>query len=309
MTNRKIAPDAIVALKRALTTVYWYKNDLRSFLTTSLRNPHLLSRINWSDTKRDIVGVLVDEMEWNQEQYGDDLINLMFDVAKINDFAHLVRLEDGAAKAKEARAAVVALKTHLEGHEEILHDRRKSEEVRNAASDRAKRNTAVQAKLAELRDQYLSLLGANHQDRGYILEKILRELFDLFDLDPRASFKVTGEQIDGAFTFDSTDYLFEGKWHADPIGAAALDALDGKLNRKLDNALGLFLAISGFSREGIGAYTSSGRKLLLLMDGADLMAILEDRIKLPDLLLRKRRHASQTGNVFFSVADILAGRP
>jgi hypothetical protein len=309
LTNRRIAPDAIVALKRALTTVYWYKNDLRSFLTTSLRNPHLLSRINWAETKRDIVGVLVDEMEWNQQRYGDDLVNLMFDVAKVDDFVHLARLEDGAAKAKEARAAVAALRKHLEGHEEIVLDRRKSEERKTAANERAKRNTDVQAKLAELRDQYLSLLAANHQDRGYILEKILRELFDLFDLDPRASFKVIGEQIDGGFTFDSTDYLFEGKWHADPIGAAALDSLDGKLNRKLDNALGLFLSINGFSRDGITAYTSSGRKLLLLMDGADLMAILEDRIKLPDLLLRKRRHASQTGNVFFSVADILAGRP
>lgn len=309
MTNRKIAPDAIVALKRALTTVYWYKNDLRSFLTTSLRNPHLLSRINWADTKRNIVDVLVDEMEWNQRKYGDDLINLMFYVAKINDFAHLERLEDGAVKAKEARVAVAALKTHLQGHEEILHDRRKSEELRSAASARSKRNTAVQARLAELRNEYLSLLAANHQDRGYILEKILKELFELFDLDPRASFKVTGEQIDGAFSFDSTDYLFEGKWQADLVGAAALDSLNGKLNRKLDNALGLFLAINGFSRDGIAAYTSSGRKLLLLMDGADLMAVLEDRIALPDLLLRKRRHGSQTGNVFFSVADILAGRP
>jgi hypothetical protein len=134
-------------------------------------------------------------------------------------------------------------------------------------------------------------------------------LFELFDLDPRASFKVTGEQIDGAFTFDSTDYLFEGKWHADPIGAASLDSLTGKVNRKLDNALGLFLSINGFSPDGITAYTSSGRRPLILMDGADLMAVLEDRIKLPDLLLRKRRHASQTGNVFFSVAEILAGRP
>jgi hypothetical protein len=196
-----------------------------------------------------------------------------------------------------------------EGHEEIIRDRRESEERKTAAKSRATKNTEVQSKVAELRVQYLSLLTAKQQERGYILEKILKELFDLFDLDPRASFRVTGEQIDGAFTFDSTDYLFEGKWQSDPVGAAALDSLDGKLNRKLDNALGLFLAINGYSRDGINAYTSSGRKLVLLMDGADLMAVLEDRIKLPDLLLRKRRHASQTGNVFFTVADILAGRP
>jgi hypothetical protein len=44
------------------------------------------------------------------------------------------------------------------------------------------------------------------------------------------------------------------------------------------------------------------------MDGADLMAVLEDRLSLPELLRRKRRHASQTGNIFFGVADILAGQ-
>jgi hypothetical protein len=39
----------------------------------------------------------------------------MFDVAKVSNFAHLARLEDGAAKAQEARDAVAALRTHLEG--------------------------------------------------------------------------------------------------------------------------------------------------------------------------------------------------
>jgi hypothetical protein len=309
LTKQKIAPDAIVSLKRALTALYWYKYDLRSFLTKSVGNVHLLSRIDWSDSKRNIVGSLVDELDRNQQRYGVDLVDLMFDVAQVDDFSHLVRLEDGTTKAKEAKVAVTSLRKHLEGHEEIVRDRRESQERKEAAENRATKNSEVQIKVAELRDRYFFLLTAKHQDRGYILEKILRELFELFDLDPRASFKVIGEQIDGAFTFDSTDYLFEGKWQNDPVGAAALDSLGGKVNRKLDNALGLFLSINGYSKDGIAAYTSSGRKLLLLMDGADLMAILEDRIKLPDLLLRKRRHASQTGNVFFSVADILAGRP
>jgi hypothetical protein len=43
------------------------------------------------------------------------------------------------------------------------------------------------------------------------------------------------------------------------------------------------------------------------MDGADLMAVLEERIGLPQLLLRKRRHAAQTGNILLKSADILIG--
>jgi hypothetical protein len=308
MTSQRIAPAAVVGLKRALTSVYWYKTDLRSFLTSALNDPLILARINWSDIKRDIVTNVVDRMASNPRQYSDDLIDLMIEVAKIDDFGHLTRLEDGPAKAREAKEAVIALRNLVGTHATILRDRDKTEERQAAARKRATANAGVQEKLKELRTQYISLLSSDHQGRGYILENILTELFGLFDLDPRASFRVTGEQIDGAFTFESTDYLFEGKWHAEPIGAVDLDALSGKLSRKLDNALGLFLSINGFSKHGLAAYSSGGRRLVLLMDGADLMAVLEDRIKLPELLRRKRRHASQTGNIFFCVADILAGR-
>ena len=50
------------------------------------------------------------------------------------------------------------------------------------------------------------------QKRGYDLEKFLNELFQLYELDPKASFKIHSERIDGAFMFDATDYLLEAKW-------------------------------------------------------------------------------------------------
>jgi hypothetical protein len=63
--------------------------------------------------------------------------------------------------------------------------------------------TAVQEKLQGLTKDYLALLTEQDaQGRGFKLEKILRELFELFDLDPKASFRIVGEQIDGAFTFE-----------------------------------------------------------------------------------------------------------
>jgi len=83
---------------------------------------------------------------------------------------------------------------------------------------------------------------------------LLRSLFELCDLDPRASFKIVGEQIDGAFTFEATDYLFEGKWQQELVSAGDLDVLAGKLSRKLDNTLGLFLSINGFSEDGVKAH-------------------------------------------------------
>ena len=144
------------------------------------------------------------------------------------------------------------------------------------------------------------------QSRGYMLEKILKELFILFDLDPKASFRIKGEQIDGAFTFDNTDYLFEAKWQQELVGIKYLDSFSGKLIRKLENTLGLFLSINGFSEDAVKAH-SSGRRLMILMDGSDIMAVIEGRIDLIDLLLRKRRHASQTGNIYLKIHEILVG--
>jgi hypothetical protein len=45
---------------------------------------------------------------------------------------------------------------------------------------------------------------------------------------------------------------------------------------------------------------------MILMDGSDLMAVLEGRVDLQQLLLRKRRHAAQTGEIYLPITAILA---
>ena len=37
--SKKLAPVALQALREALTHIYWYKSDLRSFLTQCLSDP------------------------------------------------------------------------------------------------------------------------------------------------------------------------------------------------------------------------------------------------------------------------------
>lgn len=44
---------------------------------------------------------------------------------------------------------------------------------------------------------------------------------------------------------------------------------------------------------------------MILMDGSDLNAVLDDRIKLPVLLRPKRQHAARTGEVFISAYQLL----
>ena len=107
----------------------------------------------------------------------------------------------------------------------------------------------------------------------------------------------------GAFSLEGTDYLFEAKWQQDLVGAQDLDAFSSKVDRKLENTLGVLLSMNGFSQDGVTAHSST-RPSIILMDGSDLMAVLEERIDFVTLLLRKKRHAARTGNIYLKVQEI-----
>ena len=303
--HKTISAAALQSLKQALSLVYWYKQDLRSFLSRSLSDTRVIARLNWDDYKRSIVSTLVDFLAQHEHRYQHDLIQLISSVCDMNDFTHLKSLEDGDTKAKDAENAVRALRTQFGGHQDIQEERRKIQERRKQHSTTMEELTALQTQLKSIKDSFYSLFKSdNTQKRGYVLESILKNMFDVFDLDPKASFKLVGEQVDGAFSFDGTDYLLEAKWQERPVSRADLDGLAAKVSRKLDNTLGLFVSINGYSEDGVRVH-GSGRSVLILMDGSDLTAVVEGRIDLVRLLLRKRRHASQTGNIDLRIHDIL----
>lgn len=270
-----------------------------------MSDPGVLSRLNWNDYKRNIVTTLIDHLAKNEDIYQPDLIRLMSEVAQVSDFSHLQRLEDGAIKAKGAEAAVKALRLQLKGHQDIQEEERKAEERRKKAHSKIMQVNAVKLELDTLKKEFYELVSSdNPQQRGFSLEKVLNGLFEIFDLDPKASFRITGEQIDGAFSFEGTDFLLEAKWQKYPVAAKDLDGMTGKLSRKLENTLGLFLSVNGFSEDAVKIH-SSGRRLLILMDGSDLMAVLEGRIDLVHLLFRKRRKAAETGNIYLKIHEVL----
>lgn len=302
---KKIAASAINALKEALSSVYWYKSDLRSFLLATISNVNLLSHINWEDYKINICGNLINYMQLHEETYQKDLLRLITEVVKIQDYSHLLKLDGGEKKAQQAKNAIKALKDLSNTFLQQQESYEKIESIRRQKYEELLKNQELLNKLNEIKQVYFSLISSDDPiNRGFKLEKVVKDLFVLFDLDPKASFRIVGEQIDGAFTFEKTDYLFEAKWTKELISIEDLDAFSGKLSRKLENTLGLFLSINGFSEDGIKAHTT-GRKLMILMDGSDLMAVLEGRIDLVELLYRKKRWASQSGNIYLRIHEVI----
>lgn len=83
-------------------------------------------------------------------------------------------------------------------------------------------------------------------------------------LDPRTSYKLAGEQVDGSFFLDGTVFLLEAKWHAKEIAASSLYEFKGKVDGKLLGTLGVFISMSGYSEDAVNALTL-GKTLNLVL--------------------------------------------
>ncbi|MGH1035740.1 hypothetical protein [Bacillus cereus] len=301
----KISAVVIQYLKEALCNIYWYKNDLKGFLLNSITDKTIIYKTDWNNYKRQIVSDIIDELMMDQRKNLGDIRRILNEITQMKSFRHLEQIEDGKRKAERAKAAVYDLKRVVEEYDAQIKKTEAIRKRRMESLEQVRESRALLTRLDEIKQRYSQLVvSKNHHRRGFELEKVLYDTFELFDLDPRASFRNIGEQIDGAFSLEGTDYLFEAKWQNYLVNASDLDAFSGKISRKLDNTLGLFLSINGFSEEAVKIY-SSGRSTVLLMDGADLLAVLENRIDMVSLIVRKRRHASQTGNIYLKIGNVL----
>jgi hypothetical protein len=304
--SKQLSPAGIMALKEALCSVYWYKSELRGFLQLCLSNPGILNSFNWENYKRQIASDVVDYLVANPAAHVGDLTKICYEICRLTDFSHLKPLDDGPQKVEKARCAVNQLKQLVEPHQDVKKEQDEIKRRQELAAKKLRENAAVRQKLESIRNRYMALIGSdNAQGRGFELERVMYELFELFDLDPKASFKNLGEQLDGAFSLDGTEYLFEAKWQKELVNKADLVVFSDKVKTKLENTLGIFLSINGFSPDGVAAHQAGGASILL-MDGGDLMAVLEERIDFTSLLLRKKRYAAQTGNIYLSYYQMVA---
>jgi hypothetical protein len=297
-------------LKNALTDAFWRKQDLLGYLRAEVDDERLLAGIDWLNPavyKRESVRRFIDRLVADQHAHRDLLIRLMIDVAAMDDFPQLAWLEEAPEKIVKAKESVARLRRYITPYEEQLAAEAAAGERIERARTQAERQREVSAVLSGLHAGYFELFAMdNAQRRGFAFEPWLRELFDVFDLDPRRSFRIEGEQVDGGFTLDKWHFLLEARWRKDAATRDDLGVFKAKVDGKAENTLGLFISVAGFEPTGLTKH--SGRSSpLILADGGDLLAVLEERIDLVDLLTRKYRHAAMTGEIFFTADRILRG--
>ena len=292
--NKKISPQAIFSLKEALSVIFWKKDDLKDFIKLAINNKAIVGTINWNVTKRESVKELIERMTSLPDIYQEDLINLLLAVTDITDFSYLKFWDEDGSKTKRAKEAIELLRKHTKGYLQITKEQQEALQRKQEIERKIAKNKTLEEELNKLKGLFNKIaMNTNFQQRGFDFEKFLKELFLLFELDPKGSFKNYGEQIDGAFTFDGTDYLLEAKWKQQ-VNRGDLASFTYKVESKLKIAMGLLITIEGVTPEAI----SPDFKSIIIMDGTDIIAILDGRVTLPDLLYKKRRTANETGKIY-----------
>ncbi|KAB2916987.1 MAG: hypothetical protein F9K23_07240 [Bacteroidetes bacterium] len=299
-TNKKFSPNSVVAIKEALSLIYWKREDLRDYLKVVIENSAIVGTLNWELTKKECVKELIERMLNRRDIYENDLMNLFIAVSDFNDFSNLDYWDADGSKRKRAESAVARLRETTKGHFQITKEQEEAKKRREDAEREIAKSKSLADDIAILKKSFdeLSLL-KNKQERGFALEKFLNNLFALYELDPKGAFKISGEQIDGAFTYDGTDYLLEAKW-SKQVDRGDLAIFCHKVETKFKNAAGLLVTIDGLTPEAIDPLFKS----IIIMDGLDIVAILDNRIKLTDLLYKKRRKASETGKIYVKYQDL-----
>ena len=107
LTEKRISVQTLLALKDALTNIFWTKKDLRQFIELTLENPLIVSTIDWTEnTKLESVSQIIDRMAKRQDMYQTDLLKLIQETGNFNDFSHLKIWDDADKKILKAKTAV-----------------------------------------------------------------------------------------------------------------------------------------------------------------------------------------------------------
>jgi hypothetical protein len=182
--------------------------------------------------------------------------------------------------------------------DEVLAEERIKESEREART----------LQLEDLKRRYFALdQESDRQSAGRALESVLNNLFNLNGLSPREPFRVVGEQIDGSFELDHEVYLIEAKWEKKACPEADLLVFREKVEGKSKYTRGVFISINGVTLEAKDAITRGKQPVFFIVDGYDVLMLLEDRIDLNTFLRQRRRILGEEGAVSVPFPELFAG--
>lgn len=157
--------------------------------------------------------------------------------------------------------------------------------------------------MTTLREKLEEIRKLDPQPRGKAFEGFLGDVFQNSGLRHKLSYRPKGEEIDGAIWWQLRTLLLEAKWYATPLPASSIYAFKGKVDGKFDGTLGIFISVSGYSKDCIDALSHGKNLNILLFDGDDV-EVMADGTSFVAMLEEKLFAAGQTGNLYLPWRDL-----
>jgi hypothetical protein len=300
MTTIRMQFDIKNALIDVCGRSFWYKQPLFDlFARAGLPEEMYLKYEHEPKFKlaRQLIGDL--------ESMGED--GWLLQKQLLTEFCKLRNLPDSEVPNKDAGIAALRRLKELAIEQKLFFEEEKHQAQRQSsnADIRISKIKDREQKLSTLQKAFTSMVNlSDHQARGYGLEDILCELFAIFELRYRKSYRTEGEQIDGFFAFGGFDYIVEARWRSDQPTLEDLLSFKGKVDRKIESTRGFFVSMPGFRSDTVQRLREAGPANLVLTDGYDITLLVEGRVNLIDGLQAKIDKASQEGILYFQLSNL-----
>lgn len=299
--KEKVTPRLVELTYEAALKSFWRKEALRKFVRASHISESFISTWAVDESKREFLDRLFQKLQTN-EKGKSAILEMAHALSEQTTFPDLQNWEDSTTKILEAKKAVEELKTYIKLMNAYVQDEQKREEAKTKAREertKIQRSLTDKAKLQQRLESLCAFIGT--QNGGYEFQEWFYELLDFCEIQNRRPFVSNGRQIDGSITLEGTTYLVELKFTGSQSDATDIDSLRSKVDDKADNTMGLIFSISGYS--SVAKQQASGRKTtIILFDFQHLYLYFTGTISLSDIILRSRRHASQTGEAYLEVS-------
>jgi hypothetical protein len=278
---------------------FWLKDILRDFMVSAGVPDRLFDRYV-HEAKFQIGRHVLGELDHMGDEGWSAQRRMLTLLCQLTDLP-----DDTVPDPVEARRALVSLRELCRKHDLAQQEQRQdAAERQQAVQAKAKAAEERVTKMAALYQRFLQLAASDDaQARGYALEPLLADLFELEEIVYRRSFKTERDQVDGAFVL-GFDYLVEARWRGDFPTLDELEAFRAKVDRRIESTRGLFVSMKGFKSEIVREF-GGRRSNVILMDGGDLALILEGQVSLRQALELKTQKAAQEGIVFFELRRAL----
>lgn len=301
--------DITDSMRTCILSVFWPKKDIMSFLQhNNCTQRDLKEAIDYQNlgfSRSQIIDVVFNNLHnrrdggigqfrsmlqvlitWNHfEPYYFRELKKLDENEAIRNINHLKQLQEiRDAKLKQSKDK------RIKKEQEIFHKRKTLEQL-----------TACYLSLYRGKDESGNEINA--QRRGYLLEEFLRDLSIYESLNISDPIKLVGEQIDGTIKFDGENYIVEAKWQDSLTASDSLYKFAYKVEGKLYGR-GIFISINGYSKDSVEALVKGKALNTILIDGGDLILVLEGMFTFTEVLDKKIKAAQTMGKIYVDVSTM-----